>query len=221
MSSNPIAGVTVIARRLNEKVGGRLYAPGDLVPTDGIPPRRIHQMIGGRHLSILTSENYLAAVRSRTDGVMVAAGFTRAGLITAGLATAEDLDGAAVKPRADPVKPAYADLTDHRGYKLHGVKKGIGTFYDVFTAQGDRVNAGGMLKGMKQVNAMLDTLNAAPIDEKPPVPPKKKAAAPKKAPPPRRPKKVAPAAAPAEKPPVPPAEKTPPVETGTKNDGDV
>lgn len=152
-------GATIIAVRPISALGGRRYEPGDVVPWRhlALGERRVGQMINQRLLGELSQENFDFALRQRTDGSLPK-GLTEAGLEAIGIGFAPPED----TPPAPEAKPEpslnYSSRQEHRGYTLGAVKRGATTGYDIFNADGQRLNPGGPLNGMKQVDKFISSL---------------------------------------------------------------
>ncbi len=154
MPASPFQGVPFIALRL-PKTGGRGYAPGDkFTQPDDVTPRRMKQLIDGRYIAPLTKENYATALRMRTDGKTIGAGFTHDGLVALGI-IGQDMPE---NPEAPVAETLPEGCTEHRGAMLQVFEKGLSKRYNVFTKEGVKLNPKATLNGMKQVDGLLDTI---------------------------------------------------------------
>lgn len=156
-------GATLIALRPLPAVAGRSFSPGDIFPWRrlAIAERRVVLLIDQGKLGELSQQTYDFAMKQREaspDGVP--RGFTADGLKAMGITLKGEK---AEKPKAEKPKevdPGYQGFEDHRGYRLGKKKRGQTWTYDVLTAEGARLNEGGMLRGMKQVDNFIDLLEA-------------------------------------------------------------
>lgn len=158
-------GATMIALKAIPALSGRSFAPGDVVPWRNlaVSERRVAQMVGANMIGELSQETWDFALRRRLEADGPARGITPAGLEALGIVDAPE--EAAPKPApAKAKKPeaevAYTETLVHRGYALRGKKQGIVVAYDVFNAAQERLNPGGLLRGMNKVNQFIDTLEA-------------------------------------------------------------
>jgi hypothetical protein len=152
-------GATLIALRPLPSVAGRSFSPGDVFAWRvlAVSERRVAQMIEQGKVGELSQQTYDFAMKqkeSADDGVP--RGFTRDGLAHIGIKLKGDKPKAA-KPAAD-LKVDYDATETHRGYTLGRKKVGATQGYDVFDAEGARLNAGGLIRGLKAVDRFIDTL---------------------------------------------------------------
>lgn len=154
-------GATMIALRPLPSVGGRAFAPGDAFPWRqlALSERRVRQMVDQRKVGTLTQETLDFAMRQRPLQD-VPRGFTADGLKAMGL----ELPKRSKKARPDDPGTVVGTLegaTVHRErYQLVSTKVGNFTRYDVFNLAGERLNPGGTLNGLKQVDKFIDNLEA-------------------------------------------------------------
>lgn len=153
---------TYIARR-SFKAGGRDLLPGDrVVPARlDFTDRRFAQMISGRFVEPLTRESYTTAMTAREKGTM-GAGFSHAELVAAGIL--DDGPAKAKAPKAaEDLIPSDADAFGK--FWIKGHKAGKTTRFDVYEGAGPgqpgkRLNPRGNLNGLKQVQALVDKVEA-------------------------------------------------------------
>jgi hypothetical protein len=160
-------GAQMIALKPIASVSGRSFGPGDAFPWRqlALGERRARQMYEARMIGELTQENLAACLRALPEG-RVPRGFTVDGLKAMGLEL----------PKGAPASPAAglpAGATPHRGRFLVETRKGNFRHYDVYDAQGGRLNPGGQINGLKRVDLFLDGLDAtaAAVEQAKQVPP--------------------------------------------------
>lgn len=156
-------GATMIALKAIPALSGRSFAPGDVVPWRklAIAERRVAQMVGAKMIGELSQETFDFAMKRRTPehGPHVQ-GFTPAGLEALGVKAGTVPKAKTEKAPKQEAEVAYTESKVHRGYALRGKSQGIATGWDVFNAEQERLNPGGMLRGMKKVDSFIDTLEA-------------------------------------------------------------
>jgi hypothetical protein len=156
-------GATMIALRPIAALAGRSFEPGDVVPWRqmALAERRVHQLLDNRWIGELSQESLDFAMKRRGgDAHLIPRGLTAAGLEALGITVNGEIVAA---PAAAPKKDAeirYDQTTVHRGYALRSKQQGVVTAYDVFNAAQERLNPGGMLRGMKKVDGFIDSLEA-------------------------------------------------------------
>lgn len=158
-------GATMIALRPIPALAGRSFEPGDVVPWRrmALPERRVHQMLDNRWIGELSQETLDFAMKRRDgDAHLIPRGLTAAGLEALGITVNGELapsdDDEDASPKDAEVR--YDGAVVHRGYALRSKQQGVVTAYDVFNAAQERVNPGGMLRGMKKVDSFIDSLEA-------------------------------------------------------------
>ncbi len=163
MSASFNKGATLIALRPQPALAGRSFSPGDVVPWRNMAraERLVGQMIEQSKLGELTQETFDFAMKQRPPGD-IPRGLTAAGLEALGIKVAVAEQPAEPVPEKKPEATVSYDgpPVEHRGYLISGRKRGIGIDYDVFHVDtgAERINPGGMLKGMKNVDKFIDQL---------------------------------------------------------------
>lgn len=152
-------GATLIALRPIPALGGRAFEPGDVVKWRhlALGERRVGQMIDQHLLGELSQETLDFAVKQRPDGSLPR-GLTEPGLEAMGISLKAP---PAPKPPPKPeLEVKYDGEESYKGFTLRRQKRGAIPYFDIFDADGARVNPGGMLKGKKAAQPFVDNLLA-------------------------------------------------------------